>query len=39
MPRYCANCGAEIKEGYKFCLSCGFELKNKFFKSRFKKKH
>ena len=23
----CPDCGAEIKEGYKFCLSCGEQLK------------
>jgi hypothetical protein len=26
MPKFCGNCGAEVKKGYKFCLSCGKEI-------------
>lgn len=26
MMNYCPDCGAEIKEGYKFCLNCGANL-------------
>lgn len=34
MPKFCSNCGAEVKEGYKFCLSCGKEIKGKPAKSQ-----
>lgn len=29
MPRFCSNCGKQLKENYKFCTNCGsavFEL-------------
>ena len=29
MPKFCSNCGSEVKEGFKFCLSCGTEINAK----------
>ena len=32
MPKFCSNCGSEVKEGFKFCLSCGTEINVKSVK-------
>lgn len=29
MPKYCSNCGKELKEGADICLNCGKIINNK----------